>query len=359
MPRSSIPNGASPPTSATETGTNLVSAVVVAWGSCPLLRHCVESILLSTGVDVEVIVVDNGCDEATLSAVPDHPMVRLVVADRNLGFGGGCNLGAAKAAGSYLAFVNPDAVVAPSALAALVGALEDPDIGIATARVRLMIEPDLLNSSGGAVHYLGLGWAQGFRQPASAFADRVSVTAGSGAAMAMRSDTFRQLGGFTAEFFLYHEDAELSLRVWMAGLRVEFVPDADVLHDYAFGRHDEKLYFLERNRLLLLFGIYRRRTLFWLLPAILGFEVAIVGLATVQGWLRQKLRGWWWIGKNYRWVLDYRRRLQVSRVVGDEALVPLLASHFDAGQLQMPSAARPIDWLFAQYWEFVRARVRR
>lgn len=338
--------------------TDLVSAVVVGWGPCPLLRQCVESILGSIGVDVEVIVVDNGCDAAAVSSLPDHPMVRVLTADRNLGFGGGCNLGATKAVGTHLAFINPDAVVTPPALAALVSTLADPRVGIATARVRLMIEPDLLNSSGGAVHYLGIGWAQGFRQPASAFDEHVSVTAASGAAMAMRAETFQRLGGFTAEFFLYHEDAELSLRVWMAGLRVEFVPEADVLHDYAFGRHKEKFYFLERNRLLLLLGVYRWGTLLWLLPAILAFELAIVVLATSQGWLVQKLRGWWWLARNYRWVLDYRRRLQQARTVGDDAFVPLLASRFDAGQLQMPSVARPVDWMFAKYWEVVRTHVR-
>lgn len=336
---------------------DLVSAVVVAWGPSPLLHRCVDSLLGSEQVDVEVIVVDNGCDEPVIRSLPDLHNVRVVSAGENLGFGGGCNLGVSKAAGRYLAFINPDAVVTPTTLAALVRALEHPDVGIATARLRLMIEPELLNSSGGAVHYLGLGWAQGFREPATNFTDGVSVPAGSGAAMAMRTEVFRDLGGFTPEFFLYHEDAELSLRVWLAGLQVEFVPDADVLHDYTFARNQDKLYYLERNRLITLVGVYQGRTLALLLPALLAYEAGMFLLSAAQGWLLQKVRGWWWIAKNRRWVLAYRRRIQHSRAVPDRVLVPLLSSHFDAGQLHLPRAAKPVDAVFAKYWDLVKSHV--
>lgn len=49
--------------------------------------------------------------------------------------------------------------------------------------------------------------------------------------MAMRRETFRQLGGFDERYYLYCEDTELSIRAWNRGLGVYLVPSRDVVHD--------------------------------------------------------------------------------------------------------------------------------
>ncbi|MGH9040714.1 MAG: glycosyltransferase family 2 protein, partial [Acidimicrobiia bacterium] len=202
----------------------MISAVVVAWGEAPSLGDCVAALLASEGAAVEVVVVDNGVHDGSVAALTPDNRLRCVEAPGNLGFGGGCNLGVTAAAGEVVAFVNPDALVEPGALARLAGVLEDPTVGIATAQIRLLREPELINSAGGAIHFLGLGWAVGYGQPASRFSTGRDVAAASGAAMALRAETFAALGGFTDELFLYHEDAELSWRCWMAGWRVVYVP---------------------------------------------------------------------------------------------------------------------------------------
>ena len=70
-----------------------------------------------------------------------------------------------------LVFLNPDTVVAPGALRQLARALEDPDVGIAMARLRLLDEPEKLNSSGVQVHVTGIGWAGGFGEPADSLTE--------------------------------------------------------------------------------------------------------------------------------------------------------------------------------------------
>ena len=67
--------------------------------------------------------------------------------------------------------------------------------------------------------------------------------------MAIRAETFRELGGFAEELFMYHEDLELGWRAHLAGLHVVVDPGADVFHEYEFGRNPRKNYFIERNRL--------------------------------------------------------------------------------------------------------------
>ena len=178
-----------------------------------------------------MLVVDNGGD----ANVPDG--VTLVSPGENLGFGAGNNLGARQATGDALVFLNPDTVVSPGGLTGLVAPLEDPSVGIVTARLRLLDRTETLNSAGNEVHVTGIAWAGAYGEPAESVSELRDVAFPTGAAMAIRRDLFEELGGFTAELFLYQEDLELGWRVRLRGLRVVVNPAADVLHDYDFERN--------------------------------------------------------------------------------------------------------------------------
>jgi GT2 family glycosyltransferase len=331
--------------------TRSVTAVFVAYGEVPLLHEAVERVLASAGVDVDVVVVDHG---ATAALPSGSDRVRVVRPPTNSGFGGGCNAGAAVARADFLAFVNPDVLVDPEALVRLAEVAARPDVGIATASVRLLREPDLLNSAGGAIHFLGLGWADGFRDPVASASCERSVAAASGAAMVMRREVFEAVGGFTPELFLYHEDAELSLRCRLAGYDVRFVPDAVALHDYEFGRNTGKMLLLERNRLVLVLTAYAGRTLVLLAPALIVYEMGMVALSVAQGWFPEKIRGWAWLARHVGWLRAQRRRVAALRVRTDRDIAPFLAAHFTGRQVEFPAVLRPADALLAGYWRLVR-----
>lgn len=137
----------------------VVSAVVLAYRAEPWLERCVGALLDSTGVDVEVVMVDNGCTDGAVDRLGERKGVVVVAPGRNLGFAGGCNAGAARARGDVIAFVNGDALVAPDALSRLAEAARRPSVGVASASVRLADRPDRLNSGGNEIHFLGLSWS--------------------------------------------------------------------------------------------------------------------------------------------------------------------------------------------------------
>jgi GT2 family glycosyltransferase len=328
-----------------------VTAVVVAYGETPRLADAVDRLLGSADVAVDVVVVDNGSRDGSVEAVGDRAGVTVVVAPSNGGFGAGCNLGVAHAAADVVAFVNPDVLVEPGALHLLVAEAARPDVGIASASVRLLHEPGLLNSAGGAIHFLGLGWAEGYRQPVAdtGLEDR-DVIAASGAAMVMLRSRFLELGGFTEELFLYHEDAELSLRCWLHGWRVRYVAAAVVLHDYEFGRNPRKLHLLERNRLIVVLTCYSTRMLLLVAPALIAYEAGVLVLSVAQGWAREKVDGWTWLVRNAGWLREHRRRVQRDRRRPDRELVPLFSARFTGGQVEMPRAVEPGDRILGAYW---------
>jgi GT2 family glycosyltransferase len=329
------------------------SAVVVAYRSGESLARCLDSLTGQDGL-LEVLVVDNGGGGPEVEEARARAGVRVLDPGGNVGFAAGCNSGASAAQGEVLVFLNPDTVVAPGAVAQLVRTLEDDTVGIAMARLRLLDRPELLNSSGLEVHVTGLSWAGGYGEPVDSVAALRDVSAASGTAMAIRTDTFLKLGGFTEELFMYQEDLLLGWKAKLAGLRVVVDPAADVYHDYEYGRNPGKSYFLERNRLVFVLSTYSPRLLALLSPVLVSTELALAGLAAKEGWLGDKVRGWGWCVRHARWLARERRRTQRLRRVADRDLAGSLTPVLDPAMIDVPRVARAANRAVSAYWGVVR-----
>jgi len=331
-----------------------VTAVMLAYGDEPWLAQAVTAVLASAGVDVEIIVVDNGCTSDAVDRVKGLDRLRVITPDANTGYAGGCDRGAAQATGDYLAFVNSDAIVAPGALALLVDVASEPAVGLAMGSIRLADAPELMNTAGNPVHYTGLSWAGGFNEPASRYARRRQVTAASGCCFAIRRELWRDLGGFAEEYFAYCEDTELSLRVWQRGLTAEYVPDALVLHHYEFSRNTRKLYLLERNRAILVLTTYQRRSLVVLAPMLLLTELLMLGAAIAGGWGSAKLRGWRWLWQHRDWLRIRRALIQRERAVPDAVIFQRLTARLDPANVAAPPGVGVLNAIMRAYWLVTR-----
>jgi GT2 family glycosyltransferase len=329
-----------------------VSVVVVSYDTGPLLVECVRSALHDGAA--EVLVVRTGAPAPELDEVASIERVEVLSPGSNLGFAGGCNYGADRASGDVLFFLNPDAVVEPGALGALAATLEDPSIGIAMARLRLLDRPQLLNSAGNVLHLSGLAWAGAYGEPAERIRDLTEIAFASGAALAIRAELFHELGGFTQELFMYQEDLELSWRARLRGLRIVLDPRADVYHDYDFGRNPRKYYLLERNRLVFVLSSYSGRLLLLVAPVLAATEAAMLLVAWRQGWLRAKLAGWGWCLRHARWLLAHRKATQRLRRAPERDLAGLLSSELEPAMISVPPFVKGANRVVKTYWGLAR-----
>jgi GT2 family glycosyltransferase len=334
--------------------TNSVTAVVLAYGEEPWLAEAVQAVLASTGVSIDVVVVDNGAAAEAVDQVKGLDRVQVLSPDANLGFAGGCDLGAAEATGQYLAFVNSDAIVSPGALARLTEVAEEPAVGLAMGSIRLADAPELMNTAGNPVHITGLSWAGGFNEAASLHAERRPVASGSGCCFVIRRELWERLGGFAPEYFAYCEDTELSLRLWQRGLSVEFIPDAVVLHHYEFSRNKNKLYLLERNREICVLTIFDRRSLLLLAPILALTELLMLVAAVAGRWGRAKVRGWWWIWRHRRWIAARRAMIQSERVVPDAVVLRRMTARIDPANVASPPGLSVLNKIMSGYWRIAR-----
>ncbi|HEX2029247.1 MAG TPA: glycosyltransferase family 2 protein [Nitriliruptorales bacterium] len=331
-----------------------MSAIVLAYGDEPWVERCITSLLTSRGVEVQAVVVDNGCTTGAVDRLDGTDGVVVVRPGRNLGFAGGCNAGAAHAGGDVLVLVNADAYVRPDTLARLAAAAQHPGVGAVSASIRLADDPQRLNSAGNPISYVGLSWSGGFGEAASQHAIMREVAGASGAGLAIRRQLWEELGGFEPLYFAYHEDAELSWRCWQRGLRVLYVPDAVVVHRYEFSRNPLKYRLVERNRLLFVLTLFERRTLLLIAPALVAVEAAMLAVGVVEGWWREKLRGYGWLLRHRRQVRARRRQLQAERRVPDRALAHLLTGRFTPANVRLPRGGGVVGRLLGAYWARIR-----
>jgi len=299
--------------------------IVVNHNGGALLHACLESLADDLRPGDEIILVDNAStDGSAHAAAQAFPTIRVLCSPTNLGFGGGNNLGAQHATGDYLAFINPDTVIAPAWLTPLMSALEeDPCAGLATSKVLLLRDPSRINTAGNEVHCSGLAICRGLGMDREMLAETAEVGAISGAAFVMRRELFEMLGGFDEAFFLYMEDTDLSWRAQLLGYRCLYVPDSVIYHDYTLRFGPRKTFYQERNRYLMLLKALRWRSLFVLSPALLLAEIITWGfvLSRERRHLGNKVRAYGWLVSNWGSVMEKRRQTQASRRQEDRNLI--------------------------------------
>ncbi len=217
-----------------------LSILIVNWNSKDYLKRCLESVRQTCGaLSPQIVVVDGGSyDGCSEMIAHEFPEVELLQSKENIGFGRSNNLGCRKVTGEALMLLNPDTVLQPGAVFALLKNLVHlPAAGLIGAR--------LLNSDGSlqfaSVHPLPTAWNVAIdseflrrrwwnRNGPAPGAQAKEVEAVSGACMMLRADTFRKLGGFDCRYFMYAEDMDLCCKIRRSGLKIYHATQAQVIH---------------------------------------------------------------------------------------------------------------------------------
>lgn len=209
------------------------SIIIPVWNGHEYLRDCLDALLAQDYSDFEIISVDNASSDGSADFVAEnYSQVCLIRNKRNLGFAGGCNVGLRAAQGDVLVLLNQDTVVQSGWLKALVGALDDPGVGVAGCKI-LYPDGKTVQHAGGWIEWpLGLAYHYGKGENDTGQWDNPrTVEYVTGAAMAFRRDVLERVGLLDEDFWPgYFEDTDFCSRVRKAGYEVWYTPDAVVLH---------------------------------------------------------------------------------------------------------------------------------
>lgn len=228
-----------------------------------MLDVCLTTLLASESVDLEVIVVLNGCDEELPSVAQTSSRVHVISAEQPVGFSAANNFGTDWAAANlgkpdYYYFINNDTRSEPDSLALQVAALEaDPKAAVAGPTLLIDWAPSYLNSLGLNVTDDAWGWDEGIGISLADYGPlpgRRSVLAVTGSAILVDAAVHAEIGGWTVLYDYYFEDIDLCLKVRGAGYEVVHEPAAVVGHHVSATmtlESDFKVFLFYRNRLLI------------------------------------------------------------------------------------------------------------
>lgn len=213
--------------------------VIVTHNSYRHIGPCLDSVFTT---EASAIVVDNASTDETVELIRSrYPSVKIIDAGGNLGYGRAINIGFAETRGDFVVLSNPDVVYLADAIPRMVRFLkEHPDIAITGPQQQFPngrwqrsygdlpgIWPGIKDAVGiTSVHR----WVRRLLWPVSI--DRVpkDVPYVDGASLAVRSDVFRDMGGFDETFYFYADESDLCARLSKAGWRVVFYPLAQIVH---------------------------------------------------------------------------------------------------------------------------------
>jgi GT2 family glycosyltransferase len=236
-----------------------VFAIVLCFNGIDLTRQCLRSLEMQSYRDLSLIAVDNGSVDSTVSVLrSEFPNVQLIIAQDNLGYVGGNNLGiqAALDQGADCVFlVNNDTILDVDCVSQLVQAFaQDPTIGVVGPMVYTWDNWSTISSAGGEVIWeiadsqnVGAGEIDTGQYP-SRIVDYVN-----GCGIMVRRGAIEAAGLLDPKFFMYWEETDWCLRISKAGFAVYFNRAARMQHKAAIVPEElgpTTLYYTFRNRVL-------------------------------------------------------------------------------------------------------------
>lgn len=201
-----------------------VSVIIVSYNTADLLIACLQSVLASKQVALEIFVVDNASKDSSANIVREQfSTVHLIANKDNRGFGAANNQALHECSGKYVLFLNPDTTIEPDSLQTMIEFMEShPAVGLAGPKV---LNPDGTRQDSVSLRYPGhrYGAADLGELPGE-------IACVLGACQIASRELLQQIGCFDEDFFLYGEDQDICLRIRKRGLAIGVIPEAAIMH---------------------------------------------------------------------------------------------------------------------------------
>jgi GT2 family glycosyltransferase len=297
-----------------------LSIIIVSYRGWKPLRECLNSLAFVRGASIfkyEVIIVDNDSDDGSIDEFKsDYPDFIFISNKVNGGFANGCNLGSTSAKGDYFLFLNPDTVASESEVAKLlVRAKENPGHFITSCR-QVNINGKESKAFG---LFPGFGTLTGIERAIYKILNRKKIATKteeknniitpdwvSGSVMMIKKETFRKIGGFDEDFWMYYEDTDICRRARNLKGEIAYHTDITIQHNHGgSSRINLKTTSLPKTEVLISNHLYLAKhkagtvrfliqTYLVLYNLLTGFIIAFIGLlffAVPKIFLRARIFG--------------------------------------------------------------------
>jgi len=224
-----------------------ISIIIVNYNVKHFAEQCLRSVEAATGsLSVEVFLVDNGSSDESVEYLRSRfPSVTIIDNGENLGFGRANNIAFKRAQGRYLFVLNPDTLLGEDTLHALVEYMDEhPRAGAAGPKILTRDGSfDVTSKRGFPTPWVAFCRFSGLARlfPMSEFFGRYDLLYLSpdqpaeidslvGSCMIVRSDVYREIGGFDEDYFMFGEDIDWCYRMKQTGWQIHYAPVTTIVH---------------------------------------------------------------------------------------------------------------------------------
>lgn len=323
---------------------------------------------------VRVYIVDNASTKETADYLKSvYPEAEILprpdgnyAAANNLGFKVALQDGC-----QYVVSANMDTEMEVDWLKELVLALDNnPQAGLAQSKVLLYPRNELekikprINSYGNLIHFLGFGFTSGYNQEDDDSGDNLYPSIkgyASGCSFIARREVLEainveDLGYYNEEYYMYHDDLEISLKVKLAGYQIILAPRSRIFHKYEFTRSTRMIYYMERNRYLTMLIFYPKFLLVLIALPALVMDIGMVFYAFLGGWIKEELKIYQYFFKSATYDKIAQERERVKKI--SKTSFNSLAHNF-VGKIEFQEIANPIlsyivNPLMNLYWRLIK-----
>lgn len=278
-----------------------VAIVILNYNGEQMLRNFLPSVAANSP-DAEIVVADNASTDNSVSVVKEiFPAAKLVCLDKNYGFAEGYNRALENISADYSVLLNSDVEVTPGWLEPLVSLL-DADAGIVACQPKILdykrkTHFEYAGAAGGFIDRYGYPFCRGrifdtVEEDRGQYDTVCDVFWATGAALMLRTDAYRAVGGLDGRFFAHMEEIDLCWRFKARGQRVVCVPQSKVYHvggATLSAGNPKKTYLNFRNNLIMLYKNMPSKELNRIMPVrcVLDY-VAAVKFAVASDWEHAK-----------------------------------------------------------------------
>ena len=327
-----------------------VAVLVLNWNGRTLLQQFLPSWLAHTPDYADLIIVDNGSTDDSVSFLQEHYRdVHLLAFEENLGFAGGYNRAIEEIDYQTVILLNSDVELTSGWLDQPMQLLNSsPEIAAVQPTLRAQRSPkdfEYAGAAGGFIDRLGYPFCRGrifdtIEEDRGQYADSVDLFWASGACLIIRRAVYREVGGLDTLFFAHQEEIDLCWRLNARGWRIVSAPQSIVYHvgGASLSTDSPRKVFLNfRNNLLMIYKNLPAPTLYRVLFArmILDLVAMLVYLLRLRpGQAASVLKGW-------RCFLIKRQRYESTRQKNLKKTVRPIS----------PELMKPYSLLFQYYFK--------
>lgn len=311
-----------------------------------------------------IYIVDNASSQESFSYLSNNYSEAKILSREDGNYAAANNLGANTAISDgcdYIVICNMDTVFDKDWLKELViSADKNKEAGIIQSKILLYDKENKdskkINTLGNNLHFLGFGLVSNYGEDDEKISDyNNKFTYASGCSLLIKKEVFEKIGGYNEEFYMYHDDVELSLKARLLGYNIILAPKSVLYHKYEFSRSIRMLYYMERNRLMTLFLFYNTKILALIAPAIIISELGLLIYSLFNSWLVTKLKvyKYFFSFKNIATIRRERKKIKSLKKISDKELFSFVSANLEFGA--KPSLVLKLfNPLIVCYYKFVK-----